>query len=220
MSETLISKTLTNIEEKAHPWRRCPIGKHFVKSHIEHIPPSKTHPQGIIITRHEHCADNPSHKDELSYDEIQYITETHFSGLIGTPIPSALTILFPESDNYDKEIRGWVHYWNDIFKLSDPLDPDLIKALIATESSFHENPTKPKTAHGLMQITDGTFPILSDVDGELKNYLIRISKKQLLDPSVNICMGIRWLFRKKETASARLKCQATWFETIEDYKSN
>lgn len=53
----------------------------------------------------------------------------------------------------------------------------------------------------------------------MKNYLIRISKNELLDPSANICAGIRWLFRKKETASSRLSREATWFEAIEDYKS-
>lgn len=32
-------------------------------------------------------------------------------------------------------------------------------------------------------------------------------------------MGIRWLFRKMETASTKLKRQATWFEAVEHYKS-
>jgi len=31
-------------DNKLHPWRICPIGKHFVKKHIEHIPPNKKHP--------------------------------------------------------------------------------------------------------------------------------------------------------------------------------
>lgn len=112
MTETIASKTLVNIkqkdiEQKAHRWRRCPIGKHFVREHLEHISPSKAHPEGMIITRHEHCADNPSHKDELSYDEIQYITETYFSDLKGLPIANALLELFPKSNDYDAEIRGW-----------------------------------------------------------------------------------------------------------------
>jgi hypothetical protein len=41
----------------------------------------------------------------------------------------------------------------------------------------------------------------------------------LLDPPTNICIGVRWLFRKKETASSRLGREATWFEAVEDYKS-
>lgn len=219
MAETLASKT--PIEEKAHRWRRCPIGKHLVREHLEHIPPSKTHPNGMTTIRHEHCANNPSHKDELSYDEIQYITEAYFSDLKGSPAPIAGVLTdFANESKYDQQICGWVHYWNEIFKLKDSLDPNLVKALIATESGFKANPPhSPKTAHGLMQITDETFPIFSDTHGELKNYLVRVSSKELLDPSANICIGVRWLFRKKETASGRLGREATWFEAVEDYKS-
>jgi hypothetical protein len=64
MSETLLSKTPINAGQKIHPWRRCPIGKHLVREHPLYIPPSKTHPSGFVTTRHEHCADNPSHKVE------------------------------------------------------------------------------------------------------------------------------------------------------------
>lgn len=217
MAETLASKT--PVEEKAHRWRRCPIGKHLVREHLEHIPPSKVHPNGTTTIRHEHCANNPSHKDELSYDEIQYITETHFAGLTGSA-PIAGVLKFDDESKYDQQIRGWTEYWNDIFKLSDPLDPNLVKALIATEASFKENPPHgPKTAHGLMQITDETFPIFSDIHGELKDYLIRVSAKELLEPSTNICMGIRWLFRKKEIVSSKLGREATWLETVAAYKS-
>ena len=69
-----------------------------------------------------------------------------------------------------------------------------------------------------MQIQDGTLHYLSDTKGELRNYLIRLSLNELLNPSANICAGIRRLFRKKETASAKLKRPASWYETIEDYK--
>lgn len=36
-------------EEKIHPWRLCSTGKHFVKKHIVHMPPSAEHPNGQII---------------------------------------------------------------------------------------------------------------------------------------------------------------------------
>jgi hypothetical protein len=196
MAETLELKNPVKKEEKAHRWRRCPIGKHFVREHLEHIPPSKTHPNGMTITRHEHCADNPSHKDELSYDEIQYITEAHFADLTGAA-PIAGILKFDDESKYDQLIRGWSEYWNDIFKLSDPLDPNLVKALIATESSFKIKPEGATNAYGLMQVREDTLGYLSGKKRELKNYLIRISKNELLDPSANICAGIRWLFRKK-----------------------
>lgn len=36
----------TTETKKAHPWRRCPIGQHFVKEHITHIKPNEKHLQG------------------------------------------------------------------------------------------------------------------------------------------------------------------------------
>ena len=83
--------------KEAHPWRICPLGQHFVRTHIEHIPPSKTHPQGEVITRHEHCAHNPSHKDMLSLDEIQVVSSKHFEDLTGSPTAAILT----DFDNAD-----------------------------------------------------------------------------------------------------------------------
>ena len=69
------TKQQNKSEEKIHPWRICPIGKHFIKKHIVHLPASKEHPNGSTIERHEHCAINPSKKDLLTFDEIQAITE-------------------------------------------------------------------------------------------------------------------------------------------------
>ncbi|MBA2654374.1 MAG: transglycosylase SLT domain-containing protein [Gammaproteobacteria bacterium] len=221
MSNSIISETPADLEKKAHPWRRCPLGKHLVREHSVNIPPSKKHPNGIISIRHEHCAANKSHKDELSYDEIQNITHTYFPFLQGSPTSKILINEYSKSDNYDMEIRGWTKYWNEVFQPDEPLDPNLIKALILTESSFEIDP-KPKLnkdAHGLMQILTKTLHYLSDTKGELKNYLVCLTKEQLLNPSANICAGTRWLFRKRETATNKLKHKATWVETIEDYKS-
>jgi len=75
-----------NDDDKSHPWRRCSRGKHFVKAHILH---------GTRKVR-EHCAFNPSHKEELSYDEIQYITQKYFNDLPGvyfTPNRTPNTVL-------------------------------------------------------------------------------------------------------------------------------
>jgi hypothetical protein len=198
------SSVLASLEKKAHPWRRCPMGKHFVHEHAVHIPPSKKNSKGIISIRHEHCAANRSHKDELSYDEIQYITKAYFSGLKGSPTAGLLTKEFGKADNYDVEIRGWIKYWNDIFNPAEPLDPNLIKALIATESSFNIDPKPNDKAHGLMQILNSTLGYLRDTKGELNDYLVCLAKKDLLNPSANICAGVRWLFRKKETAASKL----------------
>ena len=60
---------------KAHPWRICPIGKHYVRTHVLHIPSSKEHPEGQIVTRHDHCADNPSHLDMMYKGVLKGIIE-------------------------------------------------------------------------------------------------------------------------------------------------
>jgi len=70
-----------------------------------------------------------------------------------------------------------------------------------------------------MQVLISTFNILKNPDGELTNHLIHINQSNYLDPSANICAGVRWLFRKKILASHRLKREATWVEAIAEYKS-
>ncbi|MBA2654976.1 MAG: transglycosylase SLT domain-containing protein [Gammaproteobacteria bacterium] len=216
-----------DIKDKAHPWRVCPIGKHYVRTHVLHIPPSKKHPEGQVVTRHAHCADNPSHKDVLSYDELQIIAKTHFLGLVGAPKAGVLT-KFPRADEFDLHIRGWVHYWNDIFHPQEPLDPNLVKALIASESSFRPEQDTPQStteknkkighACGLMQITESTLKIIGAHKGEIKDHLIHITHKEIMDPSANICVGIRWLFTKKTTARERLHHTATWDDAVAEYK--
>lgn len=197
------------------------MGKHFVKEHSVRIPASKKNPHGSIAIRHAHCAANRSLKDELSYDEIQYISQTYFSHLQEpTSTPINLIKEYPKANDYDMEVRGWTKYWNEVFKPDDLLDPNLIKALILTESGFDIDPKIKlnKNAHGLMQVLTKTLHYLSDTKGELKNYLVCLTKEQLLNPSANICAGIRWLFRKKETATSKLKHKATWINAIEDYR--
>ena len=131
MVETLTSKASVKQEEKVHPWRICPIGQHYVRTHPLHIPPSEKHPQGDVVTRHGHCASNPSHKDMLSYDEIQAMTQAHFLDLVEPPIKSGSLINFPKADIFDPYIRGWVRYWSQVLKPEEPLDLNLFKALIA-----------------------------------------------------------------------------------------
>lgn len=204
--------------EKVHPWRKCGKGQHLVREHTGHTHPSKKNPSGTDATWHEHCANNPSGKDELSFAEIKFINNTYFADLSGPPTPYMLTKLFRYADKYDAEIRGWVQYWNDIFKLGDPLDADIVKALIATESSFDPQPEEHPHVYGLMQLRGDTHQYLSGKKHDLRNHFVCVSTHELLDPSINICGGVRWLFRKKETAAGLLKRRATWEETIEDYK--
>jgi soluble lytic murein transglycosylase-like protein len=65
-------------------------------------------------------------------------------------------------NEFDSLIRGWTQYWNDILMPSDHLDPDVVKALIASESGFDEktwNHRRGKNAaYGLMQVTNACDP--------------------------------------------------------------
>ena len=69
-----------------------------------------------------------------------------------------------------------------------------------------------------MQIRDSTIKILGDECGEPRDHLLNMDQKDAGDPNINIAAGIRWLFRKQETASSRLKRDASWEEAVEEYK--
>lgn len=124
---------------------------------------------------------------------------------------------------YDELIAGWVQYWNDVLQPDIPLDPNLFKALVASESSFRAgilaDPKKPKSARGLTQITDDTRKILGDEKGELKDHYITATREEMNDPNINVCAGVRWLFHKRHLASSKLRRTASWEEAVAEYKS-
>lgn len=207
--------------KKSHPWRLCPGGEHWVRTHPRRVSVSKKNPTGITEVE-GHCRQNRSRKDQFHIDEIGKIAQTIFWNLKGAP--KADTLKFKDGNKYDNLIRGWTKYWNEVFKPKDPLDPNLVKALIASESSFIlkpplQNAGRAGKARGLMQITDQAIKALGDEKGELKDYLIDIKQKDIVDPNISICAGIRWLFHKKKLASARLKREASWEEAVAEYKS-
>lgn len=79
----------------------------------------------------------------------------HFPQLKGPPKGSALK--FAHINEFDWLIRGWTRYWNEIFQLTDPLNPIAAKALIGSESSFDPDPPPVTSgAAGLMQLLDKT----------------------------------------------------------------
>jgi hypothetical protein len=204
-----------------HPWRLCPYGEHWVKTHSMRVPPSKTYPGGYTTIRHEHCARNPSGKDQLYPDEILEMSEKHFNDI--KQQPCSLELGFKDTGNqFDHLIAGWTQYWNDIFKPKALLTPNIVKALIASESGFNPNRLANKknsnSARGLMQVLNTTRKALGDEKGDLKDHYLTITKTDLNDPSINICSGIRWLFEKQRLASAYLERDSTWEEAIKNYK--
>jgi hypothetical protein len=217
------SKPATTTLEKVHPWRICPIGQHWVRTH------SLIVPQGIT-ERDGHCARNPPRKgnrrvkDFIRPEEIHFIAATYFSGLSGPPKKGVFLADFPKSDGYDEFIRGWTKYWNEVLKPTEPLDPDLVKALIASESSFNLKPPPQNAgaagkAYGLIQLTDQAILELRNPKGALRDHFIQMEIPDASDANISISAGTRWLFRKKELATRRLKREANWIEAVQEYKA-
>jgi soluble lytic murein transglycosylase-like protein len=124
----------------------------------------------------------------------------------------------------DDLISGWTAYWNDVFQLKNPLHPNYVKALMATESTFDPKARAPNSrkigpARGLLQLTEETTRLAKNHKRhEYRDHFIDLEYEELWDPSKNISFGVRHLFRKRETAKARLKREPTWFEVLMDYK--
>ncbi|MES2768879.1 MAG: transglycosylase SLT domain-containing protein [Bdellovibrionota bacterium] len=207
---------------KSHPWRMCPIGQHWVRTHPLTIPPSDKGPKRTT-TRHGHCRINSGRSEFYTADELREIAKQHFDKLIQDsytmPVPDSLS--FPNGNAYDELIGGWTKFWNETLKPKNPLTPDFVKALIATESSFRVPPdvkSKDGSARGLIQITENTRKILQDPKGELRNHLIEMTIEESREPVINIGGGIRWLHHKKYLAEHRLKREITWEEGAAEYK--
>ena len=204
----------------SHPWRLCPAGKHWVSEHPRKVAPSLLNPLGTTEVE-GHCAWNPSHRDQLYPDEIQEIASRKFDSLILRPNSNPLG--FKQGSEYDHLIAGWTQYWNEVLKPREILEPNTVKALIASESGFRSSATaragKNDFARGLTQITDRTRVILSDEKGELEDHFVNVTEAEAYDPNLNICAGIRWLFRKREIAEARFGNEISWDKVIFLYKA-
>ena len=198
---------------KPHPWRVCPLGAHFVREHRR-----KTK-NGTTVVK-SHCRKSPIHKEILNTDEILEMFKRNRDQI--STLPHASHLGYKNENEYDELIRLWTQFWNEIFAIHPPLEPDWIKALIATESSF--NPRKVNKVHqnnvarGLMQITKKTHEILTNSKGELKDVLFRVDQKDLFDPAVSIATGSRWIFRKREILKSRIGRDPSWEEVMWEYK--
>ncbi len=195
------------------------MGQHWVSTHPVHVPVSAKNPTGVTI-RDGHCRTNPSGKDQLYADEIMKVAAEHFHKVKRLPAPNALGS--KHGNDFDQLIAGWTQYWNEVIDPSTPLDPNLVKALISTESDFKISAkalaSKGNWARGLMQITDKTLEILKDEKGELKNFLVNVDQGDAHDPNLNISAGVRWLFHKKALLEKRKKRVVSWEEAVMDYK--
>lgn len=197
--------------DRKTPWRICPLGQHWVSEHLK---------SGNSDSTDGHCAKNPSRKDLIKTAEIKLISQSEI--FKNVPLKASQKAMgFKELENrYDVDINGWCAYWNDILQPKNPIHPNVIKALIATESSFNENPARSKkhTAIGITQIMPKTIRLLKPTGNELKDHFIDVKEKDAFDPSINICLSIRWIFRKYEIVSKRKKTEVDWLDVIDSYK--
>ncbi len=217
--QTDLAKILERLDSPSHPWRICPPGETYVRK--TKISPYLT--KGFPVVAHirrDHCrVTDDSAKNTLTLSEAQDIAEIFFRALSGPPSSNNLGTKRNET-KFDHLIRGWTKYWNDIFQPDPPLDPDKVKALIASESGFvaDEGKGQRRKAKGLMQLLPLTLKALQGYRNELKEHLFEFDEAEIYDPSLHIAAGIRWLFQERIKASRRLKRQATWDEAVENYK--
>ena len=186
----------------------------IVREHPMHVPVSQKNPTGITIRdRHPRRLEGTY----LDRAEIESVFKNHDRK--GITFPAKKRLDHKNSDNYDELIAVWTDYFNKKFGANPPLDPDVVKALIASESGFHEDPPRNKKAFGIAQITPETHKALQDPKGEVKDFIFNdIRKKDLKDPNIAIPMAVRWLHRKKRLAEGKLGREATAEEIILEYK--
>lgn len=184
-----------------------------VRAHPLHVPTSEKNPNGLTI-RDQHPRRLKG--TYLDRSEIEEIFEKYNRKNIDFPTKRKLP--YKNSDKYDELIAVWTDYFNKKFNSNPPLDPDVVKALISSESGFDENPKNPQ-AIGIAQITRETLKASLDPNGEVKEFIFReIRQKDLKIPAVSIPMAVRWLFRKRRLAEGKLGRTPDAEEIILEYK--
>ncbi len=138
-----------------------------VREHPMHVPISGKNPTGETI-RDQHLRRLVG--TFLDADEISSIFKSYNRKSITYPTRGKLP-KYINADNYDDVIAVWADYFNKKFNADPLLDPDVIKALLASESSFNPNPlSNRKIALGIAQITKSTLKIMLDPNGEIKDF--------------------------------------------------
>lgn len=158
----------------------------IVREHPRHVPISDKNPDGItIVDRHPRRLPG----SYLNAEEIKSLFKDYDHTNLTFPTPNDLG--YKSGNAYDESIAVWVDYFNKKFNADPPLDPDVFKALIASESGFDKDPPGNNTAPGIAQITRSTLKILQDPRGESKDFIFDdIRQKDLKDPDIAIPLGI------------------------------
>lgn len=187
----------------------------IVHEHPRHVPIGPQNPDGItIVDQHLRQLKDAS----LDLEEINSTFINYDRKKLLYPTSGKLNI-YKNSDKFDDTIAVWTDYFNKQFNANPPLDPDIVKALIASESGFRVDPHENKKAFGISQITPSTLKIVQDPKGEAKEFIFnKIRQKDLKNPDIAIPMSVRWLFRKRATAMVLLKRAPDHEELILEYK--
>jgi hypothetical protein len=199
---------------KKHPWKICPLGSYYVRAHYKTIK-AKEHYWSA------HCREGKTKKEVLTSDEIKEISKRFENEKL--KMPKSYDFKARNGNKYDLLIAGWVKYWTDIFGTQTNITADFVKVLMMTESTFGKK-SRAKThnnsgvAMGLMQITDYTFKLAGEDKKELRDHVFNLKRKEVFEPEVNICLGVRWLFRKRDIAKYYLKKEPTLLQLAEEYK--
>ncbi len=204
------------MKTRVHPWKICPIGSYYVKAHHKTIG-GKKHLWGA------HCRNSKTMVHIFNHDEIEEISRKFFTSSLSLPKKYDFGVKNRGGNEYDILIAGWVAFWTELLNIESAITPDFVKVLIMSESSFrtevkaktHDNPGH---AIGLMQITTNTLKLMHEGGKELRDTAFAIKTEHLQNPTVNICLGIRWLFRKREIAKAYYKAEPTHLQLAEEYK--
>lgn len=146
-----------------------------VREHPMHVPVSEKNPTGITIRdRHPRRLKGTY----LDAAEIKSIFKDYDRKGIDYPTKGKLTEKYKTADKYDEVIAVWTDYFNKKFH-AEPLDPDVVKALISSESDFNPDPRENrKIAIGIAQITKKTLKILQDPEGKPKSLFSKVSGKK------------------------------------------
>ena len=214
-----IESIIKKYEYPNHPWRVCPVGEYYVSgSEVDAHPRLnhfvKEHP------RRSHCRQSKNlTANVLNGSEIKLIGQDFILPKFKDTVLKDYG--FKKLDHkYDAVIAGWTQFWNDVFNPKLKLDPNFVKALIASESGFDPDPYKgnKKKAMGIGQLMPTTVKSLQGFKNELRDNLFEFNDNDVFDPEINIAALIRWLHQKQFLASKKLKRDASWVEAVENYK--
>jgi hypothetical protein len=126
-----------------------------VREHPLHVPVSEKNPSGTTIRDRHVRRLKGTYLDSI---EVEEIFKNYDKKNIIYPTEKKLTQ--PNSDKYDEIIAVWCDYFNKKFGTNPSLEPNVVKALIASESDFRLDPKENAKAFGIAQITPETFKAL------------------------------------------------------------